>query len=293
VRWAGRIYGSGLTHGLRWRRPRVDHGVWGSAPFQSLYEPAPGWLAALTQVPEWHLMIATMAGIATLSIVWSPLRFALPMLVVAALPPVAHACLSAARARFPDGPHRWPARFARRLLTFVLHLMQPLARLRGRLNEGLTPWRRHGALRPAPLWPVTTSLWRERWLAQDEQLKVVETILRALGAGVVRGGRHDRWDLEVRGGILGAARLLMGVEDHPRGQQLVRLRWWPQIPERGPILTLAFAALTVGAAQAHAWVAAAILGCGALLPALHVIEQCMAAMTTIGQAVEHMRRGGS
>ncbi|PYO89494.1 MAG: glycosyl transferase, partial [Gemmatimonadetes bacterium] len=39
VRWAGRIYGAGITRLLGWRRPRVYHGVWGGAPFQSLYEP--------------------------------------------------------------------------------------------------------------------------------------------------------------------------------------------------------------------------------------------------------------
>src|SRR5256884_7358032 len=36
VRWVGRIYGSGLTHALGWRRPRVYHGVWGGAPLPSL-----------------------------------------------------------------------------------------------------------------------------------------------------------------------------------------------------------------------------------------------------------------
>src|SRR2546426_6284757 len=35
------------------------------------------------------------------------------------------------------------------------------------------------------------------------------TLFRSL-----RGGEHDRWDLEVRCGFFGAARLLMGVEDH-------------------------------------------------------------------------------
>src|SRR3989475_2543915 len=66
VRWAGRIYGDGLTYMLGWRRPRVYHGVWGGAPFQSLYQPASSLLGSLPQMPEWHLMTASLAGIAAL-----------------------------------------------------------------------------------------------------------------------------------------------------------------------------------------------------------------------------------
>src|SRR5207249_611201 len=95
---------SGLPYILGWRRARVYHGVWGAAPFQSLYEPAPTLLASLPQMPEWHLMTAMLAGIAALGVVWSPLRLALPLLVAAILPPIAQACLGGARARFPDAP---------------------------------------------------------------------------------------------------------------------------------------------------------------------------------------------
>ncbi len=109
---------------------------------------------------------------------------------------------------------------------------------------------------------------------------------------MLRGEEHDRWDLEVRGGILGAARVLMGVEDHAGGKQLLRLRYWPRIPERGPILVLAFAALAGAAARAHTWSAAVVLGLGAVLPALHIVEQCMAAMATIRQVVLRLQRGG-
>ena len=106
---------------------------------------------------------------------------------------------------------------------------------------------------------------------------------------MLHGGEHDRWDLEVRGGILGAARLLIGVEDHPGGKQLIRLRWWPEVPGRGPFLTLGLAALTVTAAHVHAWLASLLLGFGTLVPALNIVEQCMAAMAAMGVAVERLR----
>src|SRR5438105_4009418 len=293
VRWAGRIYGSGLTHALGWRRPRVYHGVWGGAPFQSLYAPAPSLLGSLPQMPEWHLMTGSLAAIAALSVAWKPFKLALPLLVCAVAPPIAQAWLSGVRARFDDGPARWSVRLRRRLLTAALHVMQPIARLRGRLNEGLTPWRRRGTLRPAPLWPVTASVWSEQWQEQEQRLRAMEAGLRADGASVLRGGRHARWDLEVRGGFFGAARLLMGVEEHSGGKQLIRLRWWPFVPVRGPLLTLVFAGLTLGATRDHAWVAAAILGLSALSFAWRTLEQCTAAMATTREAVAQLRRGAA
>jgi GT2 family glycosyltransferase len=291
VRWAGRIYGPGLTRMLGWRRPRVYHGVWGGAPFQSLYQPAPSLIGLLPQTPEWHLLTATLAGMAALSVVIDALKPAVLLLIGALLLPIAQAAVSAARVSFPEAPHR-VARLARRLLTGALHLLQPVARLRGRLQEGLTPWRRRATLRPAPLWPATTSLWSERWEPHDERLRALEARLRAARACVLRGEEHDRWDLEVRGGILGTARVLVGAEDHPGGKQLIRLRWWPKVPLRGPLLGLGFAALTLAAAHVDAWPAAAVLGFGALLPMLHIVGQCMAAMATITQAVEQLRIDG-
>src|SRR2546429_9959848 len=117
VRWAGRMYGDGLTHVLGWRRPRVYHGVWGGAPFQSLYQPASSLLGSLPQMPEWHLMTASLAGIAALSAVWRPFKLAVPLLVAAMVAPLAQARLSAARPPFPGAPVRRPTRRRRRLLT--------------------------------------------------------------------------------------------------------------------------------------------------------------------------------
>jgi glycosyltransferase involved in cell wall biosynthesis len=292
VRWAGRIYGSGLTHALRWRRARVYHGIWGLAPYQSLYEPAPSLLGALPQMPEWHLVFAILMGLSALSFVWGPLMLLLPLLIGAALLPLAQACLSAARASFPDAPPRSAARLKRRMLTAALHLLQPLARLRGRLKEGLTPWRCRGTSQPAPLWPVTTSIWNERWQAPDQRLNFIEATLQGEGCCVLHGGEHDRWDLEVRCGFFGAARLLMGVEDHSGGQ-LVRLRLWPVVPARGPVLTVGFAALALGALQDHAWPAAAVLGVAALLLALCTLKQCTAGMATITRGLRRLRGGGA
>src|SRR5213079_3331874 len=153
ARWAGRIYGNGLTRALRWRRARVYHGIWGVAPYQSLYEPAPSLLGSLPKMPEWYLAVAILMALSTVSLIWSPLKLLLPLLLGFVLPPLAQASLSAARASFNDAPPRSAARLKRRLLTAALHLLQPLARLRGRLQYGLAPWRRGspGLAAPGPL----------------------------------------------------------------------------------------------------------------------------------------------
>src|SRR2546428_1434480 len=169
VRWTGRIYGSVLTCALRWRRARVYHGIWGVAPYQSLYEPAPSLLASLPQMPEWYLMIAMLVALSALSFVWSPIKLLLPVLVIAALPPLTQACVSAMRASFPDTRSDRGARMKRRLLTAAPHPLQPPARLRRRPPAGLTPLRRPGPGQPAPLSPVTSAMWGERAKAQEQR----------------------------------------------------------------------------------------------------------------------------
>jgi GT2 family glycosyltransferase len=292
VRWTGRIYGPGLTRLLSWRRSRIYHGVWGAAPFQSLYEPARSLLGLLPQMPEWHLMTAILGALACWSLVYRPFLLAVPLFLGALTLPIVQACASALRVPLPKRAKTLPC-LTRRLLTAALHIVQPFARLRGRLQEGLTPWRRRAIPGRAPLRPMTASIWSERWESQDRRLRALEARLRANHACVLRGDELDAWDLEVRGGILGIARVVMGVEDHAGGKQLVRVRWWPKVPVRGPLFIMVLAALTAGAASAHLWVATALLGAGVVLPTLHIVEQCMAAMATISAAVAHEPRAAA
>ena len=63
VTWTGRVYGKGLPSLFKWSQ-RVYHGVWGSAPFQAVYEPARGALGALPLMPEWFF-VSLFLGILT------------------------------------------------------------------------------------------------------------------------------------------------------------------------------------------------------------------------------------
>ncbi|MGH7264199.1 MAG: glycosyltransferase, partial [Candidatus Rokuibacteriota bacterium] len=82
VGWAGRLYGPGLA-GLLARGGRIYHGTWGSAPFQSLYQPAPGRLASLVAMPEWYLITLGLAAMSLLGVAWRPLLAAGPLCLLA------------------------------------------------------------------------------------------------------------------------------------------------------------------------------------------------------------------
>ncbi|PYR06585.1 MAG: glycosyl transferase, partial [Acidobacteria bacterium] len=85
--WAGRIYSRGLTRALDFRRGRIYHGMWGGAPFQRLYHPAPHALYSLSLMPEWYLAIPVLAVISALGTLWRPLLFAVPLLAFTTMAP--------------------------------------------------------------------------------------------------------------------------------------------------------------------------------------------------------------
>ncbi len=249
--WSGRLYGQGLPQILG--RGRIYHGPWGSAPFQSLYQPAPGGLWSLAGTPEWIFAIVALGAL-------SYEKGALARL---------------------------------RLLTAFLYLTQPLARLRGRLQSGLTPWRlRRTAGLALPL-PRTAALWSERWLDLDQRLKAVEARLKMAGAATRRGDAFELFDLEVRGGLLGAVRLLVAAEDHAGGAQLIRFRWWPRCSYAGVTLAAVFAALVGGATLAQAWTAAVVLGVATAFLAVRMTLECAGASATIARALELDGKGAT
>jgi hypothetical protein len=167
-------------------------------------------------------------------------------------------------------------------LTATLHLAQPLARLSGRFRLGLTPWRRRQARFGLP-GPHSASIWCEQWQSPEERVEQIERLLRQDGALVWRGGHFDRWDLEVRGGLGGAARTRVAVEEHGAGRQLIRLRSWPR-PSLSVLVSLACLALIgIEAAVEGRRAAAAALGSGVLAGGGYVLLDC-------GSAVSAMQR---
>jgi GT2 family glycosyltransferase len=268
--WSGRLYGPGRGAGLTFGS-RIYQGTWGTAPFQSVYRPAAGWLTGLPLAPEWYMAVAALAVMSLLGLVWPPLAWSLALAAAAATASVAAAVRGALAASFRDA--RGPRLRRLRLLTAWLHLVQPFARLLGRLAGGLTPWRHRGI--GVWAWPRTATwiVWAERRREPHEWLAELETALRHGGLPVRRGGGWDAWDLDVRAGTLGSMRVVMAHEEHGRGRQLVRCRVRPH-PWPAAWLGAPFAVLTVAAGVAGAAAATAILGGVAALIALRAFVDC-------------------
>ncbi len=111
---------------------------------------------------------------------------------------------------------------------------------------------------------------------------------------VFSGGDYERWDLYVRGGMLGSMRLRVAVEEHGAGRQQVRIRSWPRFSRIGAGVALIFAALGTGAALEGVWSAATVLIAAALLILVSTIQDCATAAgvlrIALAEEVEHARR---
>ena len=275
--WRGRVYARGLTPAVAAPRSSVYGGVWGSAPYQSLYQPGPSTWLALPLMPEWYGLVALLATLSALGASWPPLLWAIPLLALALAAPVVQALLAAARARYPDRRVSVVRRCARFGTTFALHMLQPLARLIGRIDNGLTPWRRARDGRLAVPRTLRDAVWREQWRSGDDWLRDVERRLRAVGAVVMRAGAWDRYDLRVRGGSLASLRCHVAVEEHCAGRQLARLRAEPSVSRVALIAVAVIATLSAFAGHDHAWLACAVLAAFAVGMCAWIIGDLLAA----------------
>lgn len=284
--WRGRIYGAGSTHSRLFNRGRIYYGVWGSGLFQSIYQPAPKTWRALLLMPEWALASAALALLSLLGIIWPPMLLALPLLIGVGSLSLIEASLSAAKAPIPVASRALSDRLSRRCLIAFLHLLQPLARLYGRLRHGLVPWRRQGRAAVAFPRKRMPAIWSEQWRAPEDRLTSLSDLLREQGLAVKAGGEFDRWDLEVRGGLLGMARMRMAVEEHGGGKQLLRFLVWPKFPAEALGLAIIFFLLAAAAAIDQPWPAALILGGISGLIVYRTIGDCAVAASSCLKTLE-------
>jgi hypothetical protein len=140
-----------------------------------------------------------------------------------------------------------------------LHLLQPIARLSGRITAGLHPWRRRQTRGPKLPFPGNYSALCADWHEAENNLKEFEDALKAEVSFVIVGDSVAAWDLEVRGGIFGGKQIIMAIEDLGSNRQLVRVRWWPAFPPHAILFASLFAVLALGAAIDHAAIASALL----------------------------------
>lgn len=270
--WGGRLYGRGA--GGIVRRSRIYSGTWGMAAFQNEVELPVPRLIQLASAPEWYLVIGALGAVSLLGALWAPLLTVLPLLVLATVAAVASAVRGAQRATFGVEGRRRARRLLLQAVTLGLHLLQPAARLAGRLGHGLAPWRRPRRPGFAAPFRRERELWSETWQPPDQRLGRAEAALRDHGGRVRIGGPCDRWEMQVAGGPLGAARLRTAVEDHGRGRQLLRLSIWPHVPRALAPSVCGLAMAGAVAAHQQAWFVGALLVTLAVALATAAVCEC-------------------
>jgi O-antigen biosynthesis protein len=232
--WGGTIY-SPYPRFRLFGRPVIYHGTWGAAPFQSLYETGQG--AALSFLPramETHL---TLAALMALSLVF-PWALAVVAMLIGYIFFYSAACAVNANLDVLGPEHAsWTERLKWRLVIGWLHFLEPFARDWGRLQGGLTPWRCAFGAQPSHLGRPWKSFWcrlqpfwrRVKWsysgdayLEKDAVLKKLTQSLAAQTCAVGWNSDFEAWDLKLRRGALGEARLRMVVEHHGGPRRVAR-----------------------------------------------------------------------
>jgi O-antigen biosynthesis protein len=270
--WAGRIYGEGLTRPIPLRKGKIFYGTWGAALFQSLYQPAPGLLSVLPLMPEWHLLMGGLTFLSILGFWWAPLLPVLKMLAAGATISLSISVYSAVQAATAK---RDPSILFVALTSF-LHLIQPFARLYGRLKHGLTPWRygfRNLKRVPLLLRPSDIYLhWSEQWRPTEDWLSAIESNFAHAQGRLRRGGVFDRWDLQADMGLFSRVRSLLVIEEYGGGKQYLKFNVWVCYSFWGIVAVLVNAALAFGAAFDGAFTISflfSILACASLLKLLN------------------------
>lgn len=230
--WGGSIYGNSNTLPLQLKRERIFYGSCGSAPFQSVYQPADSLLAALPLMPEWLMLSGALLLMSLAGVVWAPLSFTWILFAFSVSVMLAQAFISAVRHhKTIEYTVRWKMIF----ITAFLHFIQPVARLNGRVRNGLTPWRKRGATADRkniakPLSPGSLTVWSETWRSYEDWIANMEKNLIELKTRVKRGQDFDNWDLQSRNDFLVSVRSTLLVEEHGGGKQFLKLKHTMNIP---------------------------------------------------------------
>jgi glycosyltransferase involved in cell wall biosynthesis len=280
VSWAGRIYQNGF-----FSPGRIYSGIWGTAPFQSIYQRSSGTLSSLTRTPEWMLVIMILASLTLISLTWRPLTFvAIPFSAAVLI----HGWNAIRSARSMIQTFRAPKtrRYRTLLVSLWLHSVQPFARFIGRWplwrpshKRFIFPFRRR------------ISLWSEQWEEPSQRLASLIAISNDQGAIVSHGNAFDQWDLEAKGGAFGSARLLIGVEEHGQGKQMTRFRIDPHCEWIWVATISLFLMLSVAAGVQCAWVAAFFLSVFTFGLTFRLVMECGRAMSALVDGIRILEKG--
>ncbi len=224
--WAGRIYGNGLTLPVKIKKDKIFHGSWGTALFQSVYQPAGSFINSIPLMPEWYLLSGLFLVSGFLGFFWAPLLWMFVAFAISIAIVFVQAFISAKRNSSLRASQKKNYKYIACII--LLHVIQPVARLYGRFTNGLTPWRKKGVgLGYQFLFKLNYhifTLWSEEWHTAEDYLLGIEKKLIQLRSRVKRGGDFDNWDIEVSNGLFAKSRGLLTIEEHGGGKQMLRFK---------------------------------------------------------------------
>ena len=221
--WHGRIY-SPAKIGVHTRPPIIYHGIFGSAPFQSIYTPSAGLTLVVATSIEYHVLVTL-----PLMVLSAVLPYVGTLGVASFLFSVGLCIAAGMQAEIPKNKQRvWS-----RPLVALLFLLQPIvrgwARNRGHFLGNRTPLSARETLESLSI--------EARHERTDELLYWSETgfdrmiylarVLERLDAGGWQNKPDAGWspyDVEVYGSRWATLRLVTATEYHRGGRQMLRCR---------------------------------------------------------------------
>ncbi len=221
--WRGRIY-TPAKFGVLLSPPIIYHGVFGSAPFQTLYASTPAFILMLCTTLEYHVLVTLPLWV--LSATFRPLL----VLAIASLLLSLGVCVaSGAQASLPRNKSRWWSRPLVALLFFLQPIVRGWERYAGRLRLRPLEEPTRETLDSVTLRDSGESLREARyWSTQRvDRARLVARIIEELNQ---RGwpNRSDigwsEFDVEIYGSRWSHLQLTTAAEDHPRNRQLIRCR---------------------------------------------------------------------
>ncbi len=223
ARWLGRIYGD-MAASMFPGRPFIYSGVFGMAPFQSMYQaPAPFW-SYLPQTLEWNL-IGLVLLVVLLILGLNPI-FGLIPLAVTLISSLVNAWKAPVDPRFQG----WRSR----LLIAYMILGGPLVRTFERYTWRRTLFKQRDrrslerSTTRAKLCPmrrsVHTSFWTDEGVERDALLKDIINLLTERKYFVNIQDGWSEWDFKVQQGLWTYAYVQSCAENHGGYQRLLRLK---------------------------------------------------------------------
>jgi hypothetical protein len=135
--------------------------------------------------------------------------------------------------------------------------------------------------------------WSESWRDPTAWVEQLQDGLAVAGGFVRSGGPFDRWDLDLRAGVLGGVKIRTAVEEHGNGKQLLRARVWPRTTAAGRLtvlLLILFAVIAIRLGQPQIAIA---IGVGATLLVTFGVEGMATATSLAVAEIEALEEKGA